>query len=112
MRERPMSRVVKERGSERILRAIARHLLPERELAVDRAKPREEQLHDVARADGVGEARMLGARERIRRDAELPNATKALHLRCIDEARDDALFVGLERNEAVHRITKDHARAL
>ena len=75
------------------------------------AEAREEQLHHVRRADRVREARVLGAGKRERRDAELPDAAEALHLRRVHEARDDALLVGLERDEAVHGVAEDHARA-
>src|SRR5438128_954976 len=84
--------------------SIARDLLPEREVAVDLTEAREQELHHVRRADRVRESRVLRAGERIRRDAELTDATQALQLRRVHEARDDRLFFRLERHEAVHGV--------
>jgi hypothetical protein len=41
-------------------------------------------------------------------DAELADAAKALQLRGVHEARDDRLFVGFERHEAVDGVAEDH----
>src|SRR3954469_9265757 len=60
MRERAVADVVEERGGERVAGAIARDLVPKRELAVDGAEAGEEQLHDERRAESVGEAGVLG----------------------------------------------------
>src|SRR5207249_1438967 len=68
MREWTVTDVVEERGGQRVLRAIGRDLLPERELAVDAAETREQELHDVRGADRVSEPRVLRAGERVRRD--------------------------------------------
>ena len=111
VRERAVADVVEERGGEGVARALGRDLLPEREVAVDRAEAREEQLHHERGADGVREARVLGAGEGERRHAELADAAQALHLGRVDEARDDALLLRLERDEAVHRVAQDHVDA-
>src|SRR4051812_34935163 len=102
---------MKERRCQRVARAIARDLMPKRKVSMDRAEAREEQLHHERRTDGVREARVLRPRKCERRHSELTHATKPLKLRRIHERLHDALFFRLERDEAMHRITENHARA-
>src|SRR6202035_5912943 len=63
VRQRTVACVVEEGCGERVLRTLARDLLPERELAVDLAETREQELHDMRGADRVRESRVLRARE-------------------------------------------------
>ena len=75
---------------------------------MDRAQPREEQLHHERRAERVREAGVLGTRERDRRHAELAHPPQALHLGGVEEPLDDALLVALERDQTVDGIPEDH----
>ena len=111
MRHRPVTDVMEHRRRERVASAIRRELLPIRKIAMDRAKSRDEQLHHERRANGVREPRVLCAGKRQRCHAELTDAAETLNLGRVDEELDDALFVRLERDEAVHGIAKDHPRA-
>ena len=108
VREGAVADVVEHRGGERVAGAVGRELLPVRELAVDGAEARHQELHDEGGAERVGEAGVLGAGERERRHAELSNSAEALHLGGVDEALDDALFVGFERDESMDGIAEDH----
>ena len=103
VRERTVPDVVEERRRERVARALLVTRCQNGSAAVDRAEPREQELHHERRADGVGEARVLRPGKRERRHAELPHAAQALHLGRVDEQLDDPLLVRLERHEAVHR---------
>src|SRR5258708_30910612 len=104
----PMPDVVKERRGKRIARAVARHLMPKRQLSMNRTKSREKKLHHERRAERMREPRVLGPWKCERRHPELPNTAKALHFGRVDERLDDALFVGLECHEPMNRIPQNH----
>ena len=103
-----MPDVVEERRGEGVLRVHLGDSLLGRELGVDGAEAREEELHHEGRADRVSEARVLRAGKRDRRDAELANAPKPLHLGRVEEELDDALLLGLEGDEPVDWVAKNH----
>jgi len=109
MGERAVADVVKEGGREGVARRAGGDLLPERELVMNLSKPREQALHHERRAKRVGETGVLGTGERDGGDAELTHATKTLDLGGREEARDDLLFLRLERDEAVDRVAENHA---
>jgi hypothetical protein len=95
---------VEERGGEGLARTLRRHALPIRKLVLDVAKPRDEPLHHERRADGMREARVIGARVRVRSEPKLSHATKALHFGRFKETDDDFLLGRLERDEPMHWI--------
>ncbi len=111
VRERAVPEVVQERRGEGLARAFGGDSLRLRQRAVDRAQPREQELHHERRSDGVREARVLGPRKCERGHPELPDPPQPLQLGRVDEQLDDALLVALEGDEAVHGITKNHDRA-
>ena len=61
---------------------------------------------DVVRAEGVAEARVLGARVHQRGEAVLANATQALEGAGVEQPRHRRIGP-LEANQPVHRIAKD-----
>ena len=103
-----MTDVVKKRGGHRFARGLLDEPLPGREVALDLAQTREEALHHVSAADRVREAGVLGARKSERGHP----SCRMRRSRCtslVPSSRyDDRVLGGVERDEAVHGVAKDH----
>jgi hypothetical protein len=100
--------VVEERRGEGFPGALGRDALPVGETFLNAAKTPEKSRHHESRADGVRKSRVIRAGIREGGESELADPPEALHLACLEEAKDNLLFGLLERHEAMNGVTKDH----
>jgi len=105
MRKGAVTDVVEQRCRHRIARPFRRQTLPERQSFVNLSEPAHEARHHKRGAHGVREPSVIGAWIRKRREAELADASQALHLRGVDEPRHDRVLVGFERDEPMHGVS-------
>ena len=103
-----MTDVMQKRRRKGVARAFAADALPEGELVMNLTEPSNEELHHVRGSERVGEPCVLRAGERQAGEAELPDATQPLNLRCLQEAHDDRFLFVLEGDQPVHRIAEKH----
>ena len=109
VRKRTVPEVVEERGGERFARPLGGDALPEREARREsRAAVRMKRVITMRDADGVREARVIGARVGERCEARAGGRGAGAAPRRSRAARHDGSLVRFERNQAVDGITQDH----
>ena len=103
-----MAQVVQKRCRKRLRPRLLVELLRLGELVTACVDSVEKRLHDVGCADGVGEARVLGARKHERGEAELPHTTESLHFSGVEQRSNDPLRHAFKGDQTVDRVPEDH----
>ena len=112
MGERPVTKVVEQRGGEPVAPGFLIQALFGREVVAACVDPALERLHDVSGSDRMGETRVLRTGKHERGEAKLPNSTQTLDFARIQQRLHDPLRQALEGDQTVDRVPQDHEATL
>ncbi len=108
VREGSMTEIMKERGRDGIPRRLRADALGRGQLALQFPQAIDEPRHHVGRAQRVREASVVRPWVNERRQTELTNVPKTLHLVGVDQLRNDGGVVRFERDQPVDWVAQDH----